>query len=228
MLGGFSPRSLTHGNYRRMAEAQAGTFPTANRKQCYISAGDAYATKIGGSGAMSSYSYRNQGIMAAFDWGTTGLTDPAARFPAHYTRPLVTTQLGCPLFKTQTLLAGRSVVSDTFQRSHRDARVLSPGLGIYHHKDGYNVLYGDWHVAWYGDPQQRIMWTDTAPKTDDSPLSIWTSPGNWAAPKCGASLAGIIVDTTLSGANGYVSGRSYVYRQFDAPAGIDIGTRPLP
>ena len=228
MLGGFSPRDLTHGNYKRMAEAQAGSFPTANRKQAYLSAGDAYATKIGGSGAMASYGYRNQAVMAPFDWGTAGLTDPTARFPAHYTRPLVTTQLGCPLFKTQRLLGGRSLVCDTFQRSHRDALKTQPGLGVYHHKEGYNVLYGDGHASWYGDPQQRILWTDCASKTDGSSLSVHSSPGNWAGPKCGASLAGTIVDTTLSGGGGYASGRSLVYHMFDSQAAIDTGTMPLP
>jgi uncharacterized protein with NRDE domain len=32
------------------------------------------------------------------------------------------------------------------------------GYAVKHHRDGYNVLYGDWHTAWYGDPQQRILW----------------------------------------------------------------------
>jgi len=26
------------------------------------------------------------------------------------------------------------------------------------HSEGYNVLYGDWHVKWYGDPQERVIW----------------------------------------------------------------------
>ena len=28
----------------------------------------------------------------------------------------------------------------------------------YAHRDGYNVLFGDWSAKWYGDPQSRIMW----------------------------------------------------------------------
>ena len=35
-----------------------------------------------------------------------------------------------------------------------------PGMGHYAHRDGYNVLYGDWSAKWYGDPQQGIVyWT---------------------------------------------------------------------
>jgi len=30
--------------------------------------------------------------------------------------------------------------------------------GTYAHRTGYNALYGDLHVAWYGDPQERILY----------------------------------------------------------------------
>src|SRR5208337_1959019 len=30
--------------------------------------------------------------------------------------------------------------------------------GTYAHKDGYNCLYGDYHVQWYGDPDKRLIW----------------------------------------------------------------------
>jgi prepilin-type processing-associated H-X9-DG protein len=30
--------------------------------------------------------------------------------------------------------------------------------GTFGHKEGYNALYSDGHVAWYGDPQYRIIW----------------------------------------------------------------------
>jgi hypothetical protein len=32
------------------------------------------------------------------------------------------------------------------------------GAGFLGHRDGYNVLYGDWSARWYGDPQQAIIW----------------------------------------------------------------------
>jgi hypothetical protein len=32
------------------------------------------------------------------------------------------------------------------------------GLGLWAHKDGYNVLYGDSHAAWYGDPKGYFIW----------------------------------------------------------------------
>ena len=32
------------------------------------------------------------------------------------------------------------------------------GKGWYAHREGYNVLYGDWSARWYGDPRQELLW----------------------------------------------------------------------
>ena len=45
-------------------------------------------------------------------------------------------------------------------------------MGQYAHRDGYNVLYGDWSAKWYGDPQRRLMWWECStgvPYQDDLP-----------------------------------------------------------
>ena len=88
------------------------------------------------------------------------------------TRPHVRVTPTGPTFKTQKILGGRAIVSDSFGRGvdgwTYDGEVF-PGLeeevgdGFYAHREGYNVLYGDWHARWYGDPQQRYMWWDTTP-----------------------------------------------------------------
>jgi len=85
-----------------------------------------------------------------------------------WTKPTVIAVPGCPPFKTSRLLAGRSIVSDSFSKGGPTVNIGASdpltkgsekaGKGIYAHKDGYNVLYGDSHVAWYGDPQQRYIW----------------------------------------------------------------------
>jgi hypothetical protein len=33
-----------------------------------------------------------------------------------------------------------------------------PGDGWYAHRTGYNILYGDYHAQWFGDPQQEFVW----------------------------------------------------------------------
>ena len=53
-----------------------------------------------------------------------------------------------------------AICTDTWGRNSYDtvADPRKPGEGIYAHREGYNALYGDWHAAWYGDPQQKLMW----------------------------------------------------------------------
>ena len=106
--------------------------------------------------------------------GTTGLTTPV-RFWLGMTKPLVQTSVGCPPFKTQKILGGRAIVSDTFTWQYKDGRFigddwggsgtdgnnpLMPGYGIHAHRVGYNVLYGDWSAKWYGDGRGRILWPE--------------------------------------------------------------------
>ena len=78
--------------------------------------------------------------------------------------------------RTQKLLGDRSLVVDRFGKAMRgDAygRETYPGDGIYGHKEGYNVLYGDWSAKWFGDPQERHIWTPM-------PLN-WTDPNTWGS-----------------------------------------------
>ena len=98
-----------------------------------------------------SYNYRN----AAAD--LAGDTPQALEF----TRPTVIASPNAPAFKTQRVLGGRALCCDSFDRDFVDGGEADnqlSGRGAETHKDGYNVLYGDWHVAWYGDPQERIVW----------------------------------------------------------------------
>ena len=90
-----------------------------------------------------------------------------------------------PYFKNQRMLNNRALVCDTFTKGvtydglnryardvvdpeyansnwrysepYEDGRLLA-GYGFQHHRDGYNVLYGDGHAKWFGDPQKTIIW----------------------------------------------------------------------
>jgi len=86
-----------------------------------------------------------------------------------YSRPRPMVFPGEPVFKTQRALGGRAVASDCWGRSNwhhgssagntdGPTQVYEPGEGNWAHRDGYNVLYGDAHAQWYGDPQKRIQW----------------------------------------------------------------------
>jgi hypothetical protein len=83
-----------------------------------------------------------------------------------YTKPVQTVYAGHPVFKTQKQLGARAIAADSFSK-HRpgerpgwplQAAGLEFGATWYAHRDGYNVLYGDWSARWYGDPKQYIMW----------------------------------------------------------------------
>ena len=71
-----------------------------------------------------------------------------------------------PFFKTTKQMGDRAVVSDACGRVTGEYGHYTvgtdysdrPGWGYWAHRDGYNVLYGDSHAAWYGDPQQQIMY----------------------------------------------------------------------
>jgi hypothetical protein len=68
--------------------------------------------------------------------------------------------MGGPDFRTVRLLNGRALASDTFEKGSRTGRYPNPidlGIGRYHHRDGYNVLYSDYHGEWYGDPERKII-----------------------------------------------------------------------
>ena len=83
------------------------------------------------------------------------------------TKPTVEVQIGCPAFKTQKILGGRALVTDSFSQAIWEETsswpssapmTARPGMGQYAHREGYNVLYGDWSAKWYGDAELRIMW----------------------------------------------------------------------
>jgi hypothetical protein len=82
-----------------------------------------------------------------------------------YAKPRRMVRHGEPVFKTQKQLGSRALVSDTWSRnlgwasfSYYGAGGLEPGYGNYAHRQGYNVLYGDWSAQWYEDADRQIMW----------------------------------------------------------------------
>ena len=78
----------------------------------------------------------------------------------HGTKPVLRISAGGPLFKTQKLLGARAIVCDSFSRDEQHPGYPVCGKGWYAHREGYNVLYGDWSARWYGDPRQELLWTN--------------------------------------------------------------------
>ena len=162
--GGYDRKSLSHGDWSFLR---------------YWAEGNNIPTKV----IQSTYNYRNVPCyVATRNDGTADfmlddfqMDERCGKVWMAYTNPSVMAEAGCPPFKTQKILGGRSIVSDSFSRGHtyRDYtwdEGVNPvhtdqphhmlGAGSEAHRDGYNVLYGDWSAKWYGDPQQRFIWTE--------------------------------------------------------------------
>ena len=153
-LGGWDGRSLLYGDWTTIPY----TWLTYNNQS-----GNGITKAI-----ECSYGYRNSYI---FSGVTSNLTrDLPLRLL--FSQPQIVNQPHCPMFKTPKFLGGRALVSDTFSRpGNKDSSPytdpqIGPGKGSEAHRDGYNVLYGDYHVSWYGDAEQQIMWWPTCPFTD--------------------------------------------------------------
>jgi hypothetical protein len=117
----------------------------------------------------SSYNYRDIALGIEYPWHrylefqNNSVTRLAGVNPNLYVN------VGAPFFKTSRILGGRAIVGDTFSKGtdydatgklkDTTATEKNVGYGWLAHRDGYNVLYGDWSAKWFGDPQQRFIWS---------------------------------------------------------------------
>lgn len=132
-----SSRTLTHGSWTN-----------SNRKD--------YG-ELTNMGVLSHYAYRCT-TQISFETSATARSKNAV----YFTSPIIYADRGEGMFKSVKQLGGRAVVSDAWDKPGYDTRVgvnstILPGFGNYLHRDGYNVLYGDSHAAWFGDPELKIV-----------------------------------------------------------------------
>jgi prepilin-type N-terminal cleavage/methylation domain-containing protein len=151
--GGYDSKTLSHGDWTWM-----GTWWNDSSDQNFPIGGDTSYGLV----AQSNYNYRN--IPLTHRYGYSRSVEEGVWM--YDTSPLTYVEAGCPMFRTQKLLGGRALVSDSFSNTFGkgipgDFAPAEAGMGIYAHRDGYNVLYGDWSAKWYGDPQQRLIWWQT-------------------------------------------------------------------
>jgi len=140
--GGFDAGTLTNGNWPRSSWHNTAS-TTIRGWPIYVFSQYNYRSQPGW--VFSTHSSHGPGILNM----TTSI---------NWTRPRLSADMATPIFKTDKLLGGRAIVSDSFVKGVTPDPNRRPGFGIESHKDGYNALYGDHHTAWYGDPQQRLIW----------------------------------------------------------------------
>ncbi len=154
------------------------------------------------------YSYRNKPFVRT----GAGIVGDYAGSPSHvytinYTKPKVTVSSGSPFFETPRRLQGRAIAGDAFGVNRRQPVSWQhyDGVGRYAHKDGYNILYGDYHVSWFADLEERLIYDVAFKGTGNGPGSgdnIHTP--NSATPDSATEA----------------------WHLFDVAGGVDVGTTP--
>lgn len=176
----------------------------------------------------SDYNYRGMPSVIARRSTHYGNIDPPASALMGYVKPRMAFSAGAPAFKTTKQLGGRAIVSDSYSRSTY-GNVATPliqdsiGRGYYAHRDGYDVLYGDWSARWYGDLQQQLMWW--SPVWDDYFQASSYGPYQISGAYCNTGLSAITRWDWLDGTTGCSSpsqsGCMEVWHLLDTDAGID-------
>ena len=199
-LGGTDGKALTHGDWTWVANEAMNEWDNSTLL---------WRVK----GACGQYNYR-----CAPNIRFDRFFNAVSSVPA--TRPRVHSTFGSPAFKTPKLLGGRALLSDTFDK-HVYTGVYGPrdyGAGTFHHRDGYSVLYGDYHGGWYGDPAHVITGWAAGSRGSDTPPS-WASELPAAHP---VTTDKSLMTSTMNATN--ISCSYAVWHFFDEHAGVDVGT----
>jgi prepilin-type N-terminal cleavage/methylation domain-containing protein len=126
-----------------------------------------YADQYGAEGYImavgGSYNYRGV-IYGGYDGHDRGHAMQTCYLAG--TKPLATGRFCAQIFPTQRKLGQRALICDTFEKAFvtfdspeaDQTYAANDSAGMQMHRDGYNVMYGDGHASWYGDPQQRVIW----------------------------------------------------------------------
>ena len=226
-IGGFDHKAIAYG-------------PWASHKERWnVSDNGTSTSTYTGFALQSDYHYRNVPTSLAVWTNLTqpgedlagmpakGMTTKPIRCKLAMTNPQITAQVGCPPMKTQKILGGRALVSDSFSWHYAKTATYptcapTVGYGNYAHQEGYNVLYGDWHAKWYGDPQQRIMWPDATDPQEPYPgldgRFYASTDSNYINNYWSMNQPG-----NLQHSNYY--GSQFIWHEFDVTAEIDVGAR---
>jgi len=146
-LGGTGKDALEHGNGTGLSVVDLG--------------GGQYTSAI-----LGNYAYRCQSYYMPN--GSPGqryrplrhVPEPAPGEYVPYIRPRHLAVYMTPFFRTDRQLGDRALLSDAFDYGERGPGGFTPDCGLvhYHHKNFYNVLYGDNHVDQYLDANDEIKY----------------------------------------------------------------------
>ena len=213
-IGGFDKQGIFYGDLSWSGAPSTGVTYDG------VGAWGADGTTVAyGRAASCDYFYRGQPVHT-FNGGYSTAAHLDRPVTIVGTKPEVQAYPGSPAFKTAKLLGGRAIVADSYGKYETSVNI--PGDGQYAHREGYNVLYGDYSAKWYGDPQQRILWWNTVYHGAWNPEIDMDFPGFYTT-----SLS----HNTFDNYNYAVTHSAYrqrsmhsVFHQFDVANEIDVDT----
>ncbi len=185
--------------------------------------GQGWGGVSGAVGIQSNYNYRGVPISAGMS-SPSSATDAAAKdgkITITYTKPTLEVYTGCPVYKTQKALSSRAIASDSFSRLASTAMSTpstDAGMGYYAHKEGYNVLAGDWSAKWIADTGTglgSIMYWSKQAANNGSAITL--------APSLSPSVNCYVYDmATVANAKGTINNDGWlIWNSFDLQLGMD-------
>ena len=186
---------------------------------------------------LCSYHYRNTPMGMWMPWCKSMDGTDRCKLPG--TKPQVNVRVGQPHFRTQRELNGRCLVVDTFSKGGTFDGVgrkwtpytasapildtcLVAGLGLQAHRTAYNALYGDGHVATFGDPQQKIAWHTQGISSGNAGVIGYY----YVSCLAGNYFYGSRFSSTMYLEHPYMAHNALsVWHEFDVAAGIDVDAR---
>ena len=200
-LGGTDGRALTHGNYYNILNNDDAYNNPGRYADCWDKS-SIYDVSGSSLSVLSHYNYRPS-TMVRHTSGSSMI-----RITIRGTRPLVVSDIGQPTFRSPKQLGGRALVCDSFEKSYE---FHAYAAGLYMHKDGYNVLYGDYHATWLGDPQKMIIGWPVADHIEGGRTHPVDSYRNLSM-------------TCITDGNTNCSAAYYVWHMMDERANVDVAT----
>jgi len=210
-LGGTSKDDLLRGDY---GSEYYGFGPEGRGGKVQYGGGDGNDNQT--KATFGHYQYRNTPVATYYyALGYPSTMQPQVVYTLRATKPKVKFKAFEPYFNNERNLKGRAVVSDTFSVPWNSSggvhHSMSPGYAWWAHKEGYNVLYGDHSVRWYGDVNGDIMYWPAIDRWNTTCLS--TNTVEW---DCSPAEIGNVYWWPAASPN-------LVWHLFDMQAGIDEG-----
>ena len=199
-LGGFDGNALTHGDYTSFGK------PLDSSHEAEFGAVTAHCVLA------CDYEYRGvpdqQYISFYLDADGKVVWDTV-----YGVKPKLKSRPGSVPFKSLRVVGGRALVTDAFTRfsTSETNYPTEPGWGIHAHRVGYNVLAGDGHAAWRGDPQERTLWRLRHDRPNDGEFRTTGTKacaGGWSS-----------YDPTN---DTYIGFGAWEWHQFDVFLGVDV------